>query len=37
MIAVKYAKRYPLSMISQSDMLNVIKRILTRAGVKVEY
>ena len=37
MIAIKYAKRYPLSMISQSDMLNVIKRILTRAGVKVEY
>lgn len=36
MIAIKYAKRFPLSMISQSDMLNVIKRIFTRAGVKVE-
>ena len=36
MIAIKYAKRFPLSLISQSDMLNVVKRIFTRAGVRVE-
>ena len=27
MIAIKYAKRYPLSMISQSDMLNDVEHI----------